>query len=146
MKKALCLLLSLCFLLSFAACGQDQGKTSDAQETSVTIDYGTSKLYSKEEMDAAISVIQKEFKTWEGCEMHSIRYAGDDCNNDSNLEWVNSLNENGNYTQYIEFHSDFHSPKEGGDAWEPDYEYKNWEWCLARSDGGDWELVSWGYC
>ena len=24
-------------------------------------------------------------------------------------------------------------------------EYTDWQWWLARSEGGDWELLTWGY-
>ena len=30
-------------------------------------------------------------------------------------------------------------------AWNEDYEYTDWQWWLARSDGGKWKLVEWGY-
>jgi hypothetical protein len=40
---------------------------------------------------------------------------------------------------------DIASPKEGGGAWEPDYDYENWEWYLGRVKGEDWELLTWGY-
>lgn len=111
----------------------------------VTIDYGASELYSQEDMEKAVDLIKKEFSTWEGCELHSIRFAGDDCNSADNIRWMNELKPGQNYTQCIEFLSDFHSPVEGGGAWEPDQEYKDYQWYLARTDGGDWELVSWGY-
>ena len=32
-----------------------------------------------------------------------------------------------------------------GTAWEPDTDYKDYQWWLARADGGERELVSWGY-
>ena len=115
----------------------------------VTINYGTSDLYSQEEMDAAIDVIQGEFANWKGCVMHSIRYTSDDCNSKENIEWVNSLEEGKNYTQCIQFQTDFHSPVKEEDlketAWEADQEYKDYSWTLARTDGGDWELVNYGY-
>ena len=48
-----------------------------------------------------------------------------------------------------QFNSDFHSPvKEedlAGTAWEPDQEYKDYQWTLAREEGSPWELVTWGY-
>lgn len=41
---------------------------------------------------------------------------------------------------------DFHSPvEEGPYAWTPDYEYKDYQWWLGRTEGGDWEIVSYGY-
>ena len=38
-----------------------------------------------------------------------------------------------------------HSPAEPEGAWETDEEYMNWEWWLARTDGGEWHLMTWGY-
>ena len=111
----------------------------------VEISYGTSALYSKEEMDKAIAKIEEEFSTWEGCELHMIRYASDACNSEENIAWMNELKEGQNYTACIEFLSDFRSPAEGGGAWEENREYTGWNWWLARTDDGDWELLTWGY-
>ena len=105
---------------------------------------GTSDLYTVSDMDEAIALINAEFSTWTGCEMHSLRYAGDECATAENLAWMNELGEK-EYTQVIEFLSDFHSPVEGGSAWEPDTEYKDWQWWLARTEDGNWELLTWGY-
>ncbi len=145
-KKKLLAVLALGMTLLFTACG-NQAAAGGATGTgsSVTVDYGTSALYSQQDMDAAIALIQKEFATWEGCEMHSIKYAGDDCNSADNISWMNQLSDGANYTQCIEFLTDFHSPKEGGGAWEPDSEYTAYEWWLARPDGGDWVLETFGY-
>ena len=49
------------------------------------------------------------------------------------------------FDQCIMFTSDFHSPKNGGGAWNPDSEYTGWQWWLARSDGSKWKLMTWGY-
>ena len=115
----------------------------------VPVDYGTSDLYSQEEMDKAITEFKKEFENWDGCKLSSIRYAGDECSNEDTIKWVNEISDGKNYTQCIEFLTDFHSPTEDEQledtAWEPDKEYTDYQWWLARTDGGDWELVSWGY-
>ncbi|MBQ1312154.1 MAG: hypothetical protein IIY55_09935 [Blautia sp.] len=110
-----------------------------------TVDYGTSELYTREDMEKALVLIDAEFGTWEGCRMNSIRYAGDECMNEDNLKWMNDLGEEKGYTQCIEFLSEFHSPVEGGGAWEPDTDYHDYQWWLARQEGGDWELLTWGY-
>ena len=31
------------------------------------------------------------------------------------------------------------------DAWDADTEYEGWQWWLARSEGGAWTLLTWGY-
>ena len=108
------------------------------------VDYKTSDMYSEDDMNKAIEVILREFNTWEGCVMKEIRYT-DDQKCEDNLSYINSLAVDTKYDECIVFTSTFHSPVEGGDAWEPDYDYGNWEWYLGRTDGGDWDLLTWGY-
>ncbi len=109
----------------------------------------SSEIYSDEDMEAAIAVIEGEFATWKGCKMNSIEYAGDECNTEDNVEWLKSLKDGKNYDQVAEFISSFHSPTEDADledtAWEKDKDYNDYQWWLAREEGGDWELVSFGY-
>ena len=142
--------------LVYISCSEDKAEirkieelqlnTQTGEETpEVRIDYGTSELYGTEEMDDAIALILEEFGSWEGCEMHSVAYAGDECNTGENVAWMNSLGDGHEFTQCIEFVSEFHSPVEGGGAWEPDAEYTGWQWWLARAEGGSWELMTWGY-
>lgn len=115
-------------------------------EKPVMIDYKNSDLYTKEDMDEAIEIIKKHFSNWDGCKMHNIRYAGDECNSKENIKWMNELNPGKNYTQCIEFLMDYQSPKDAtGTAWEPNTLYRDWQWYLARTSEGHWELVSNGY-
>ena len=142
MKKLIFVVLLLACLCLTAGCRQ-------AVATDFGVDYGESSIYSEADMQAAIKVIVDEFGTWEGCEMHSIAYSSDDMCNAENIAWMNELAEGQNsdydFTQCIMFTSSFHSPKNGGGAWNADEEYTNWQWWLARTDGGDWKLLTWGY-
>lgn len=140
MKRFLCFLLLPALLLGLMGC-----------KSQVTIDYGTSALYTKEDMDEAIQLIRQEFDTWTGCELHSIRYVSDESCNEKNLAWMNELAEargmDQTFTQCIFFESSFHSPKKEKDAgaWNLDEEYTGWQWCLARTESGPWTLMTWGY-
>ncbi len=111
----------------------------------VEIDYGDSELYSQADMDAAIALIREEFSGWEGCRLYNVRYAGDECCTEENLAWMNDLMDGQDFTECIEFLSDFRSPKDAAGAWEPDVDYTGWQWWLARARGGDWQLLTWGY-
>ena len=59
-------MLCIVLVLLFAGCGKD-GDTSK-----VEIDYGTSSVYSKEEIDSAIEIIKSSSLLFEGCELHSL--------------------------------------------------------------------------
>ena len=109
------------------------------------INYGASEIYNQTEMNAAIKIIKKQFGKWKGCKLHNIRYAGDAANNAENLKWLNDLRQNENFVQCIEFFSDFYVSPKTNTTFNPDSEYKNWQWWLARSDGGKWQLVTFGY-
>jgi len=111
----------------------------------VFYDYGNSSLYTRAELEEAAVQAKCEFAEFAGCELHSLRYAGDGFNTKENLDWLNSLDEGANYTQVVKLLSDYHSPVKGGGAWEPDKEYTDYEWWLARADGKGWQLVSFGY-
>lgn len=111
----------------------------------VTIDLGSSTIYTEEELKEAVVQIKCKFASWEGCELHSIRYAGDESCTEENLKWMNELNKDGNYTQVAEFLMNFHSPMEQIGAWEADREYTDYQWWLARSADGGWDIITFGY-
>ena len=113
-----------------------------AADPQVTIDYGTSDLYTKEELEEAVVQIKCKFASFDGFELHAIRYAGDEANNEENLKWLNSLNENADYTQVAEFLSDFRSSADASGDWKPDHEYKDYQWWLAKTKDGGWEVVT----
>ena len=113
----------------------------------VAIDYGASEIYTRADMTPAIEIVQETFSKWRGCKLHNIRYAGDAANNAENLRWLNELAPDQNFTQVIEFLSDFYVSPEAREftTFNSDSEYKNWQWWLARTDGGKWQLVTFGY-
>lgn len=141
MKKYSLFAICMVLIILFAGCGNQAAPA-------VTIDYGNSSVYTKEDMDAAIATIQATFDTWEGCELHSLSYSSDGiCTSEENIAWMNDLekaNDNEQaFTQCIMFDSSFHSPKKRAGAWNPDEEYE-WTWWLARREGGEWKLMTFG--
>ena len=121
-----------------------EGYLGAAIESEPMIDLGSSGLYTEEQMEDAVFEIKREFATWDGCELHSIRYAGDECNSEENVQWMNDLDGEQKYEHCIEFLADFHSPVEGGGAWEPDKEYTDYQFWLGQTDDG-WDLLTFGY-
>ena len=143
-RKRVTAVMLLCVLL-LTGCG-------GGNVTNAAIDYGESAVYSRADMDAAIKLVKERFKAdYDGCELYSIAYTSDDCNTPENVAWMNELAEAQGmdvvFTQCMILESDFHSPKdpEKAIALNVDQDYTGYGWCLARTDGGEWQLMTWGY-
>ena len=107
------------------------------------IDYGISDVYSQADMDSAINLIKETFSKWEGCKLYSISYT-DDGLCERELDYCNTLADDGVvYDQCIVFRTSFRSPILGGGAWHANFKY-DWSWYLARTNNGEWELLTWG--
>jgi len=154
-RRIFSLAVAGCMLAALSACANGCGCQKPAPKVKVVLT--GSSIYTEEELYDAVLLIREKFASFAGdCELHSVRYAGDEANNEENLEWLNSLREvrsnippedaGKRYVQVAEFLSDFHSPvEEGPYVWELDMEYRDYQWWLGRLEDGPWEIVSWGY-
>lgn len=112
----------------------------------VTVDYGTSEIFTEDELKDAVIQIKCQFAFWGDVDLKNIRYAGDEAVTEENIKWLNELAPDANYTQAAEFLMDFHTPKEIGElTFNPDADYTNYQWWLARTADGGWEIVTFGY-
>ncbi len=134
MKKLTVVLSLLLVLVLLSAC---------ASTKNYTLDYGSSEMYSKKDIESAAEVVLKEFCTFNGCVLYSLEYAGDDvC--EEELSYVNELNDNESYVDCLVFYSEFRSPVNGGGAWSANEIY-TWSWYLGREEDGKWILETYGY-
>ncbi|MBQ8967167.1 M15 family metallopeptidase [Ruminococcus sp.] len=106
-------------------------------------DLGTSKLFSEEELEEAAVQVKCKFATFEGCELHSLRYAGDEFTTKENLAIMKEFDNTTNYAEVVEFLTDFHTPKEGSQVFDPDTEMKDYRWWLGREKDGGWQIIIW---
>ncbi|MBR2716097.1 MAG: hypothetical protein IKB73_07840 [Ruminococcus sp.] len=136
MKRIIAVVLAIVTSVVFCACAKTSG---------YTLDYGESQIYTNEDIKAAAKKVVGEFKSFSGCVLYSLEYAGDEiC--EEELSYVNSLREDGvkEFSECLVFNSEFRSPINGGDAWEPNDIY-TWSWHLGREKDGEWVLVTYGY-
>ena len=125
-------------LLAGLCCACGGGDVSEA-----VIDCGESEFYGAEELEAAAEIVLTEFAGFDGCVLHTLEYAGDDVSA-RELEYYRGTDRE--LAQCAVFISSFHSPVNGGGAWEADRAYTGWSWLLVREeDGGDWALLTAGY-
>ena len=141
---------------------KNQGKTSDEKvfhtvvlnDQSVSVKYGTSKLYSMEDRENAVNEILAIFsdRMVDGVSLYEIRYTSDE--ESSNPDELRMLNESaraktGNpkltYKEYMKFESDSREPEDPSKSSDPGAAHAGWGWWFAREEGGEWTLVGQGY-
>ena len=106
--------------------------------------HGESEIYTREDRQSAAKLISDTVESFEGCKLYAVKYQGDEASI-KNLEYCNSLASDGvTYSESIVFTSYFRSPIFGGGAWNANEMY-SWSWYLARTDNGEWEILTYGY-
>jgi D-alanyl-D-alanine carboxypeptidase len=117
-----------------------------ASGNKVDIDYGKSELYTEDDLKDAVIQIKCKFAFYNGLELKSIRYAGDEASTDAKLAEFNKKNPDAKYTHVAKFLMDFHTPEDtSGTTFTANHDYKDYQWWLARSDKDGWEIVDFGY-
>lgn len=106
---------------------------------------GVSTIYSSSDIDEAAEIVRETIAGWDRIELLSLDYGGDEQVTEENLRWMNQLRPDRNYTDVIEMVTSFKTPEDATGAWEPDMEYVGYQWWLARTADGKWELLTWGY-
>ncbi len=111
----------------------------------VKIDLGKSEIYSQEDLTSASEIILKEIGSWKSVkQVYTISYCGDEYST-SQIDYCKTLNDK-NYTQCVVFESSFKTASSAdSDGFNSNSNYDGWKWYLARTDNGEWELLTWGY-
>lgn len=110
----------------------------------VKIDLGESEIYSQKDLNSTAEMILSEIGSWNSVKrVYTISYCGDDYSVNQ-LDYCNSLSDK-NFTHCVVFESSFRtSSSSGSGGFNPNSCYE-WEWWLAKTDDGEWELLTWGY-
>jgi len=134
MKRWLAALLAAVSMLCLAGCG---GKVSNVGILEVP-----SNLYTFEEIDDAVTVVLSYFqKTFKGCELLELQYAGDEKQKEYDA-WAAQYDAE----DAIVLTSTFTTGRSGGDgSLNPNATYENWKWILVRNESGAWNHVDHGY-
>lgn len=126
----------------------DSALVSICENYGIKVDYGNSKLYSKEDIRMnGVDTIRKEFDTFKkgAGTLFELSYKGDKYSK-SQLRYCNKLRDKNEpkYTECMVFDSFFHTEKKAGGSWIPDEDY-TWSWYLAKRPNGAWKILTYGY-
>ncbi len=111
--------------------------------SNVTRRIGTSKVYSKQDIEHAMNTVEREFKIdFGGCTLMDLWY-DEEISILSANEWANQYEAD----EAIILVSNFKVDSSGGDgSLNPNDTYTNWQWILVRKEGSSsWILKTWGY-
>lgn len=103
-----------------------------------------SELFTDEELKEAAVQVKCRFAAFEGCELHSVKYAGDESSTKEEVERLSQIDEGAKYVEAVKILTDFHTPKDGSEMFDADTEIKDYEWSLAHEKDGGWQLVAYG--
>ncbi|WP_218923241.1 hypothetical protein [Bacillus sp. AFS017336] len=119
----------------------------DADKVKVKI--GQSKQYSKDELNAAVETVKKEFKDYEGCTMTDIWYSETESHSISKdyMQYGGGMDNGVNEKNVLVLLSTFKVDSTGGDgSWEPNSTQSDFSWTLIRdSKKGKWRVDDSGY-
>ena len=112
--------------------------------TEYEIDYGTSDVYSEEDLESAVSTIMDTFNNeWEiKCEMLKLAYLGDE-KAATELDYCKELDPE--IEECVVFTSDFHVPDTDAQmawAFEPNADISDWTWYLGRTNKWEWKILT----
>lgn len=132
--------LILSFVLMLSACSN----TVNTENMAVNI--SGSELYSKDDLETAVKVIEKDLAHDRSISsILRIEYCGDTVSQD-NIDYCNTLNQGlSKYVDCAVFDVDFKTKSHVDVGFEPNETYKDFGFCLARTDGGNWKIIASGY-
>ena len=147
MRKLLTLFFAVIILVGIVGCAR-LGKTDGA-----VIDYGSSEKFSQEEIQAAVDIVLKEFKTFKGCELKKLWYdeeASNRCiesdlssDNGGNVIKDNGVQEENAIYLFSDFYVTPSAENAENSAWNTDFTYTNWRWILARDNKNEvWKVIA----
>ncbi|MDE6469400.1 MAG: hypothetical protein K2L19_00060 [Eubacterium sp.] len=144
LKISISFLVIVGILVAVILCGRSFGFLK-SNIANTKVDLGTSEIYSEQDLQAAADVILKEIGSWSSVkEVYTISYCEDE-RASAELGYCQMLKDE-NYVQCVVFESSFisaGSSQSGG--FNPNSLYEDWQWFLARTADGEWELLTWGY-
>ncbi|MBQ9375484.1 MAG: M15 family metallopeptidase [Ruminococcus sp.] len=118
-----------------------EGYLKTAIDKPVKIDLGKSEQLTKEDLNDSVVQIKCQFAAWDGFELKSITYAGDEASNDE--AQANKLNPDGKYTQIALFKMNFRTSKNvDGTGLEANKDYKDYEWWLGKTIKDGWGVIT----
>ncbi len=134
MRKTIVVLFLLCAML-LTACGH-AGRVDAA-----VLEIGPSEIYTEREIEAAMDLVLRQFKDFEGCTLTRLYYEEERSVKVSG-EWAAQYDADEAIVLYSSFEVD---PRGINPSLNPGQTYENWSWVLTRSNGGRWTLQTSGY-
>ncbi len=143
MKKTMGIIICA-LILTLCACGgkTSEGKVSGVKESEIKTHHVDSEIFSDQDINDAIKVIEDEFQAdWKGCTLKEIYYAGDEVTK-NNVDTIQDYDAD----EVIVLMSNFDVDQTGADeSLDPGSTYEDWNWILVRKNGGKWQHVDHGY-
>ncbi len=140
MKKFICVIITLLLMFSLCACAKGDEAKGFFEDASIVLNE-----YDKlpdDEWKEVLSIVEKEFETWPGFIMHHIEdvYVGTD------TSYCEMLSDGAEFDMCVTLKSSFTTGENAWSGFAENVTYENFNWYLARTKDGEWQLVEYGVC
>ncbi len=138
MKKIICFMITLLLMFSFTACSISDEAKGFFEDASIVLNE-----YDKlpdEEWKEVLSIIENKFETWPGFVMNHIEdiYVGTD------TSYCEMLSNGVEFDMCITLKSSFTTGENAWSGFSENVTYEDFNWYLARTKDGEWQLVEYG--
>lgn len=138
MKKIICFMITLLLMFSFSACSISDEAKGFFEDASIVLNE-----YDKlpdEEWKVVLSIVENEFNSWPGFVMHYIEdvYVG------TNTSYYEMLGNDVEFDMCVTLKSSFTTGENAWSGFSENVTYEDFNWYLARTKDGEWQLVEYG--
>ena len=138
MKRFICVMIILLLMFSFSACNISDEAKGFFEDASIVLNE-----YDKlpdEEWKEVLSIVENKFNTWPGFVMHYIEdvYVG------TNTSYCEMLSNGVEFDMCIILKSSFTTGENAWSGFSENVTYEDFNWYLARTKDGEWQLVEYG--
>lgn len=138
MKKIICFMITLLLMFSFSACSISDEAKGFFEDASIVLNE-----YDKlpdEEWKVVLSIVENEFNSWPGFVMHYIEdvYVG------TNTSYCEMLGNDVEFDMCVTLKSSFTTGENAWSGFSENVTYEDFNWYLARTKDGEWQLVEYG--
>lgn len=138
MKKYISVIFTFLLIICLCACAKEAKTIGVFEDASIILNE-----YDKitdEEWQKILELVEAEFETWPGFVMHYI----EDVSVGNDTSYAELLTDDVEFDMGVTLKSSFTTGEKAWSGFDKNITYENFYWYLARTNEGQWQLITYG--